>query len=346
MYLDFIAGAFSHDLAIDLGTANTLVYVRGKGLVCSEPSVVAVAKDPSGRGEKVIAVGHDAKEMLGRTPNGIRAIRPIKDGVIADFEITEAMLRYFIARATNGRSLRRPRIIICVPFGITEVEKRAVRESAESAGAREVYLIEEPMAAAIGAGMPITEPGGNMVVDIGGGTTEVAVISLSGIVYSRSVRIAGDEMDEAIVQYIRKNYNLLVGERRAEEIKIRLGSAYPMGGERRTMEVKGRDLIDGIPKTIVIGDDEIREALREPIMTIVDAVRTALERTPPELAADIVDKGIVLTGGGALLKNLDVLLREETGLPVMVCDDPISAVVLGSGKALDHLELLKEVTIS
>jgi rod shape-determining protein MreB len=283
--------------------------------------------------------------MLGRTPGNIVAIRPLKDGVIADFDVTEKMLGYFIRRVHKRRALVRPRIVIGVPSGITQVEKRAVRDSAMQAGAREVYLIEEPMAAAIGAGMPITEPGGNMVVDIGGGTTEVAVISLSGIVYSRSVRIAGDEMDEAIVQYIRKNYNLLVGERRAEEIKIRLGSAYPMGGERRTMEVKGRDLIDGIPKTIVIGDDEIREALREPIMTIVDAVRTALERTPPELAADIVDKGIVLTGGGALLKGLDLLLRQETNLPITVAEDPLSCVALGTGKVLDELDLLKKVAI-
>jgi len=293
----------------------------------------------------VLAVGKEAKAMLGRTPGNIVAIRPLKDGVIADFDVTEKMLGYFIRRVHKRRALVRPRIVIGVPSGITQVEKRAVRDSAMQAGAREVYLIEEPMAAAIGAGMPITEPGGNMVVDIGGGTTEVAVISLSGIVYSRSVRIAGDEMDEAIVQYIRKNYNLLVGERRAEEIKIRLGSAYPMGGERRTMEVKGRDLIDGIPKTIVIGDDEIREALREPIMTIVDAVRTALERTPPELAADIVDKGIVLTGGGALLKGLDLLLRQETNLPITVAEDPLSCVALGTGKVLDELDLLKKVAI-
>jgi rod shape-determining protein MreB len=293
----------------------------------------------------VLAVGKEAKAMLGRTPGNIVAIRPLKDGVIADFDVTEKMLGYFIRRVHRRRALVRPRIVIGVPSGITQVEKRAVRDSAMQAGAREVYLIEEPMAAAIGAGMPITEPGGNMVVDIGGGTTEVAVISLSGIVYSRSVRIAGDEMDESIVQYIRKNYNLLVGERRAEEIKIRLGSAYPMGGERRTMEVKGRDLIDGIPKTIVIGDDEIREALREPIMTIVDAVRTALERTPPELAADIVDKGIVLTGGGALLKGLDLLLRQETNLPITVAEDPLSCVALGTGKVLDELDLLKKVAI-
>jgi rod shape-determining protein MreB len=341
MLFTLVAGFFSNDMAIDLGTANTLVYVKGEGIVLNEPSIVAIHQADN----TVLAVGKEAKAMLGRTPGNIQAIRPLKDGVIADFDVTEKMLNYFIRRVHKRRALVRPRIVIGVPSGITQVEKRAVRDSAMQAGAREVYLIEEPMAAAIGAGMPITEPGGNMVVDIGGGTTEVAVISLSGIVYSRSVRIAGDEMDEAIVQYIRKNYNLLVGERRAEEIKIKLGSAYPMGGERRTMEVKGRDLIDGIPKTIVIGDDEIREALREPIMTIVDAVRTALERTPPELAADIVDKGIVLTGGGALLKGLDLLLRQETNLPITVAEDPLSCVALGTGKVLDELDLLKKVAI-
>jgi len=341
MLFTLVAGFFSNDMAIDLGTANTLVYVKSEGIVLNEPSIVAIHQADN----TVLAVGKEAKAMLGRTPGNIVAIRPLKDGVIADFDVTEKMLNYFIRRVHRRRALVRPRIVIGVPSGITQVEKRAVRDSAMQAGAREVYLIEEPMAAAIGAGMPITEPGGNMVVDIGGGTTEVAVISLSGIVYSRSVRIAGDEMDEAIVQYIRKNYNLLVGERRAEEIKIRLGSAYPMGGERRTMEVKGRDLIDGIPKTIVIGDDEIREALREPIMTIVDAVRTALERTPPELAADIVDKGIVLTGGGALLKGLDLLLRQETNLPITVAEDPLSCVALGTGKVLDELDLLKKVAI-
>jgi rod shape-determining protein MreB len=341
MLFTLVAGFFSNDMAIDLGTANTLVYVRGEGIVLNEPSIVAIHQADN----TVLAVGKEAKAMLGRTPGNIVAIRPLKDGVIADFDVTEKMLGYFIRRVHKRRALVRPRIVIGVPSGITQVEKRAVRDSAMQAGAREVYLIEEPMAAAIGAGMPITEPGGNMIVDIGGGTTEVAVISLSGIVYSRSVRIAGDEMDEAIVQYIRKNYNLLVGERRAEEIKIRLGSAYPMGGERRTMEVKGRDLIDGIPKTIVIGDDEIRESLREPIMTIVDAVRTALERTPPELAADIVDKGIVLTGGGALLKGLDQLLRQETNLPITVAEDPLSCVALGTGRVLDELDLLKKVAI-
>jgi rod shape-determining protein MreB and related proteins len=341
MLFTLVAGFFSNDMAVDLGTANTLVYVKGDGIVLNEPSIVAIHQADN----TVLAVGKEAKAMLGRTPGNIVAIRPLKDGVIADFDVTEKMLGYFIRRVHRRRALVRPRIVIGVPSGITQVEKRAVRDSAMQAGAREVYLIEEPMAAAIGAGMPITEPGGNMIVDIGGGTTEVAVISLSGIVYSRSVRIAGDEMDESIVQYIRKNYNLLVGERRAEEIKIRLGSAYPIGGERRTVEVKGRDLIDGIPKTIVIGDDEIREALREPIMTIVDAVRTALERTPPELAADIVDKGIVLTGGGALLKGLDLLLRQETNLPITVADDPLSCVALGTGKVLDELDLLKKVAI-
>jgi rod shape-determining protein MreB len=305
--------------------------------------VVAVARDA--RGEKrVLAVGREAKEMLGRTPGNIEAIRPLRDGVIADFEITEVMLRHFIQRAHNRRSAVKPRIIICVPFGITEVEKRAVKESAESAGAREVHLVEEPMAAAIGAGLPITEPSGNMIVDIGGGTTEVAVISLSGIVYSQSVRVGGDKMDEAIVAYMKRKYNLAIGEQTAERIKITIGNAYALE-EQLSMEVKGRDMVAGVPKTVVVNSDEIRDALAEPINAIVEAVLTALERTPPELAADIVDKGVVLTGGGALLKNMDVLLREETGLPVMVSDDPISAVVLGSGKTLDHIGLLREVTI-
>jgi rod shape-determining protein MreB len=344
MIFDWLYGLFSNDLAIDLGTATTLIYVKGKGIVSCEPSVVAVQRDNRG-GKKVLAVGREAKEMLGRTPGNIQAVRPLRDGVIADFEITEAMLRYFIARAHNRRTLVKPRIIICVPFGITEVEKRAVKESAEGAGAREVYLIEEPMAAAIGAGLPITEPSGNMVVDIGGGTTEVAVISLAGIVYSQSVRVGGDKMDESIMAYMKRKYNMAIGEQTAERIKITIGNAYPLE-QQLSMEVKGRDMVAGIPKTVVVNSDEIRDALNEPTNAIVEAVLIALERTPPELAADIVDKGIVLTGGGSLLKNLDVLLREETGLPVMVCDDPISAVVLGSGKALDHLELLKEVTIS
>jgi rod shape-determining protein MreB and related proteins len=344
MILDSVLGLFSNDLAIDLGTANTLIYVKGQGIVCNEPSVVAVQKDARG-GRRVLAVGAEAKKMLGRTPGNIVAIRPLKDGVIADFEITEAMLRYFIQKIHNRRTLVRPRIIICVPFGITEVEKRAVRESAESAGAREVYLIEEPMAAAIGAGLPITEPTGNMIVDIGGGTTEVAVISLSGVVFSRSVRVGGDKMDEAIIQYIKRKYNLLVGERTAELIKITIGSAFP-GSEIQTMEIKGRDLVAGVPKTVEISDEEIRDSLLEPINQIVEAVRIALERTPPELASDIVDKGIVLAGGGALLRNLDVLLREETGLPIMLADDPLTAVVMGAGRALDEINLLRDISIN
>ena len=341
---DAILGMFSSDLAIDLGTANTLVYLKGKGVVVSEPSVVAVQRDAVGQ-KRVLAVGTEAKNMLGRTPGSIVAIRPMKDGVIADFDITEEMLRYFIRKVHDRKSMVRPRIVICVPSGITQVEKRAVKESAESAGAREVYLIEEPMAAAIGAGLPITEASGNMIVDIGGGTTEVAVISLAGIVYANSVRVGGDKMDEAIVQYIKRKYNLLIGDRTAETIKIEIGEAYP-GEQKRFFEVKGRDLVSGIPKTLEINSDEMREALSEPINAIVEAVRNALERTPPELAADIVDKGIVLAGGGALLKNLDILLREETGLPVVIAEDPLSCVVLGSGKVLDEINLLRQVAIS
>ena len=344
MIFDSILGLFSNDLAIDLGTANTLIYVKGRGIVSSEPSVVAVRRDSRGN-KKVLAVGKEAKEMLGRTPGNIEAIRPMKDGVIADFEITEAMLRYFIRKAHNRKTLVRPRIIVCVPFGITEVEKQAVRESAESAGAREVYLIEEPMAAAIGAGLPITEPSGNMIVDIGGGTTEVAVISLAGIVYSRSVKVAGDKMDEAIIQHIKRNYNLLVGERTAEWIKITLGNAFP-DTEPQTMEIKGRDLVTGIPRILQINSDEVREAITEPVHAIIEAIKVTLERTPPELAGDIVDKGIILAGGGALLRGLDKLIREETGLPVMVADDPLSCVVLGSGKALDELDVLREVALT
>jgi rod shape-determining protein MreB len=336
---------FSNDLAIDLGTANTLVYVKGKGIVINEPSVVAVHKHPRTGRDEVLAVGEEAKHMLGRTPGSIRAIRPMKDGVIADFEITEEMLRHFIIKAHNRKTFVRPRIIICVPFGITEVEKRAVRDSAERTGARDVHLIEEPMAGAIGASLPITEPSGNMVVDVGGGTTEVAVISLAGIVLSQSVRTAGDKMDEAILQYIKRRYNMLIGEPTSEQIKINIGNAYPTGEEKK-MEVKGRDLVTGIPKTLEVSSEEIREALSEPINAIVDAVRIALERTPPELASDIVDKGIVLLGGGALLRNLDVLLREETGLPVMRSDDPLSAVALGAGKVLDDDTLLREIEIT
>jgi rod shape-determining protein MreB len=330
-------------LAIDLGTANTLVYVKGKGIVLSEPSVVAVRKNDRDR-SRVLAVGREAKMMLGRTPGNIVAIRPMKDGVIADFEITEAMLRHFIRKVHNRRSLIRPRIIICVPSGITPVEKRAVRESAESAGAREVYLIEEPMAAAIGAGLPITEPICNMVVDIGGGTSEVAVISLAGIVYSKSVRVGGDKMDEAILQYIKRTYNLLIGERTAEIIKTTIGNAFP--GEVESMDVKGRDLVSGIPKIININSDEVRLAIQEQIDVIIAAVKTALEQTPPELAADIVDRGIYLTGGVALLKGLDDLLKQETGLPIKIADDPLTTVVLGSGRALDNINILKEIMIA
>lgn len=344
MLFDWLYGLFSNDMAIDLGTATTLTYVKDRGIVAHEPSVVAVQRNGPGGTMRVLAVGSEAKEMLGRTPGNIVAIRPMKDGVIADFEVTEAMLRYFITRAHKRKTLVRPRIIICVPSGITEVEKRAVRDSALAASAREVYLIEEPMAAAIGAGLPITEPSGNMIVDIGGGTTEVAIISLSGIVYSKSVRVAGDKMDDAIIQHMKRQYNLLVGERTAENIKKTVGSAYP-GDEVLTMEVKGRDMVAGVPETVVCNSDEIRESLAETINVIVEAVRVVLERTPPELSADIVDKGIVLTGGGAKLRNLDILLREETGLPVVVSENPECAVVLGTGKALDELKLLREVAL-
>jgi len=332
----------SNDMAVDLGTANTVLYVKGKGIVLREPSVVAVRQDS--RGSRVLAVGTEAKEMLGKTPGNIAAIRPMKDGVIADFDVAEAMLRYFINKVHNRRTLVHPRIIISVPSGITQVEKRAVRESAESAGAREVYLIEEPMAAAIGADLPITEPTANMIVDIGGGTTEVAVISLAGIVYSKSVRVAGDKMDEAILQYTKRKHNLAVGERTAELIKTTIGNVLPEE-PYETMDIKGRDLVSGVPKTLTITSKEIQAAIAEPVDVIVDAVRVALELTPPELSADIVDQGIVLTGGGALLKNLDKLLMNSTGMPIIVADDPLSSVVLGSGKALDNLEILKEITI-
>ncbi len=343
MIFDWVYGMFSNDLAIDLGTATTLTFVKGKGIVAHEPSVVAVQQGASGA-KKVLAVGTEAKEMLGRTPGNIVAIRPMKDGVIADFEVTEAMLRYFIHKAHQRRALVRPRVIVCVPSGITEVEKRAVRDSALAAGAREVYLIEEPMAAAIGGGLPITEPSGSMIVDIGGGTTEVAVISLAGIVIAKSIRVAGDKMDEAIVNYIKRKYNLLIGERTAEVIKKKIGSAFKLD-KVETMEVKGRDLVAGVPKTLDVSSEEIREALQEPINAIVDAIRSVLERTPPELSADIVDKGLVLSGGGGLLRNLDVLLREETGLPVMVSEKAELAVALGTGRALDELNLLKEIAI-
>ena len=338
--LSNILGWFSTDLAIDLGTANTLVYLKGHGIVLREPSVVAIHRDT----KEILAVGVEAKRMLGRTPGNIVATRPMKDGVISNFEIAEAMLKYFIIKVHNRKTLVRPRIIISVPSGITQVEKRAVRESAESAGAREVYLVEQPMAAAIGVGLPIQEPSGNMIVDIGGGTTDIAVISLSGIVYSKSVRLGGDAMDEGIINYIKRKYNLLIGERTGEEIKNSVGSAYAMN-ETKTMQIKGRDLITGIPKNIQISEEEIRESLSEPVNVILEAIKTSLERTPPELAADLVDKGIILAGGVAQLRGLDVLLREETGLPITVAEDPLSAVVLGTGKILDEIDLLKKVSI-
>ena len=343
MFFGLFSSFLSTDLAIDLGTSNTLIYVKGRGIVVNEPSVVTVQNDGRG-GRKILAVGSEAKEMLGRTPGSVSAIQPIQDGVIADFEVTEAMLSYFITKALNRKTMVKPRIVICVPNGITEVEKRAVRESAESAGAREVYLIEEPMAAAIGADLPVAEAAGNMIVDIGGGTTEVAVISLAGIVYSRSIRVGGDKMDEAIIQHVKRRYNLLIGENSAEAIKVEIGNAYP-DDEGRSFSVKGRDMIAGVPRTVSITCEEVRESLLEPVSAIVDAVRVSLERTPPELAADIVDKGIVLTGGGAQLRNLDVLLREETRLPIMIATEPTSCVVKGTGKVLDEIVLLMAVRV-
>lgn len=339
-----ILGALSSDLAIDLGTANTLVYVKGQGIVLNEPSVVAIS---TSRGKKhVLAVGEEAKLMVGRTPGNIQAIRPLREGVIADFEVAEEMIKYFIQKVHKRRSFISPRVIICVPSGSTAVERRAIQESAESAGARAVYLIEEPMAAAIGAGLPVTEPTGSMVVDIGGGTTEVAVLSLGGIVYSRSVRIGGDNMDEAIISYIRRQHNLLIGEASAERIKKGIGSAMPpKDGEGRTMELKGRDLLRGVPKELTISERQIAESLSEPVAAIVEGVKLALENTAPELAADIVDRGIVLTGGGSLLENLDIVLREATGLPVIVAEDALSCVALGTGKALDMMNHHKNVLI-
>jgi len=342
MFIQKILGIFSNDLAIDLGTANTLVYVKGKGIVCNEPSVVVIRKDT----KKIIAVGAEAKKMLGKTPTNITVIRPMKDGVIADFDATGEMLKYFIKKVHNRKSFVSPRIIIGVPSGITQVEQRAVKDAAIMSGAREVYLILEPMAAAVGVGMPVGEPTGNMIVDIGGGTTDVAVISLDGIVYSKVVKIGGDRMDEVILAYIKRKYNLMIGERTAEQIKIKIGSAYQVDNKETEMEIKGRDMVSGIPKRIIIKEDEIRDALREPIDIILDTIKVALENTPPEVAADIVDKGIVLAGGGALLKGLDILIKKETNLPVTVADDPLTAVVRGVGKMLDEIDLLQRITLS
>jgi len=337
----YLMGLLSNDVAIDLGTANTLVYLQGKGIVLNEPSVVAVEKSTG----RVIAVGHAAKAMLGKTPDKIEAVRPLRDGVIADFEKTEDLLSHFIQRVQRRKFLVRPRVIICVPSGITEVEKRAVRDSAEHAGAREVLLVAEPIAAAIGVGLPVSKPTGNMVIDIGGGTTEIAIMALNDIVHHESIRVGGDEMDEAIVQYIKKAYNMLIGDQTAELIKIKIGSAFKVG-EESELEVKGRDLVAGIPKTMKISSAEIREALQEPINAIVDAVRRSLERTPPELASDIVDKGIVMTGGGSLLRGIDALLREHTNLPVTVAEDPLLCVVLGTGKILEDLETYEKVVMN
>lgn len=333
-FIDF----FSNDIGIDLGTANSAVYVKDRGIVLREPSVVAIQTGT----KRVLAVGEEAKRMLGRTPGNITAVRPMRDGVIADFEITEAMLRYFIRKVQNRHMMIRPRIIISVPSGITEVEKRAVKDSATHAGAREVYLIEEPMAAAIGVGLPVQEPAGNMIVDIGGGTTEVALISLAGVVFSRSVRVGGDEMDEAIIQYMKRVYNLMIGERTAEQIKISIGSAYPLP-EESSIEVKGRDLVAGLPKTLTLTSEEIRESMQDPTATIVEAIRFTLERCPPELSADLVDRGIVLAGGGALLRGIDKLIAEQTGLPVHIADDPMSAVAEGTGMVLNELKFLRKV---
>lgn len=335
-----VVGMFSRDIGVDLGTANTVLYVRGEGIVLSEPSIVAIKRD----GHIVLAVGNDAKRMLGRTPGTIDAIRPMKDGVIADFDITESMLRYFIRRVHDRRTLISPRIVIAVPAGITEVERRAVKDSAERAGARRVYCIQEPMAAAIGCGLPVHEPAGNMIIDIGGGTTEVAIMSLSGIVFSRSVRIGGDELDEAIVQYMKRVYNLMIGERTAEEIKIAIGSAFPLA-EELTLDIRGRDLGAGLPKTVVVTSQEIRQAMSDPIETIVGAVRYALERCPPELSADLIDRGIVMSGGGALLRGVDKLIEEETGLSVHIADDPLNAVALGTGRIIEDEDLLHKTAI-
>lgn len=343
MVFKLVSAPFSRDLGIDLGTANTLVYAKGKGVLLREPSVVALRKDK----EMVLAVGEEAKRMIGRTPGNIVAVRPMKDGVIADFDVTEAMIKYFIRKAHKRTRLVRPRVIVCVPSGVTEVEKRAVLDAAMNAGAREAYLIEEPMAAAIGAGLPVHEPTGNMIVDIGGGTTEVAVISLGGIVSSRSIRIGGDDMDQSIVNYIKKKYKLMIGERTAEEIKIEIGSAIPLeNGEEKIKEIRGRDLVSGLPKLLNINSGEIREALKEPVTAIVEAVKATLEQTPPELAADIMDRGIVMTGGGALLKELDRCLMEETQMPVHLADEPLDCVAKGTGAALEEIKSLKDVLVT
>ncbi len=340
--IDRLLGFFSGDIGIDLGTANTLVYVKGQGVVLCEPSVVAIDRSS----HQILAVGEEAKRMLGRTPGNIVAIRPMKDGVIADFDITEAMLRYFIRKVHRKNRLVSPRVVIAVPSGITEVEKRAVKDSAERAGARSpVYLVEEPIAAAIGVGLPIHEPAGNMVIDIGGGTTEIAVISLSGIVFSKSIRIAGDELDEAIIAHLKKTYNLMIGERTAEEIKIKIGSAYPME-EETNIEVRGRDILAGLPKTITVTSEEIREALSEPLSQILEAIRIALERTPPELCSDLIERGLILAGGGALLRGLDKLISEETGLPVHIAEDPLTAIALGTGRYLSDFRLLKRLAVN
>jgi rod shape-determining protein MreB len=339
--LNNLLGLFSNDMGIDLGTATTLVYLKNQGIVLCEPSVVAVQAGTS----NVLAVGEEAKRMLGRTPGNIVAIRPMRNGVIADFEITEAMLRYFIKKVHNSRRLVRPRMVIAIPSGITEVEKRAVKDSALHAGAREVFMIEEPIAAAIGVGLPIHEPSGSMIIDIGGGTTEMAVISLAGIVFAKSIRIAGDEMDEAIINYLKKTYNLMIGERSAEDIKMKIGSVYPLD-EEMTMEVRGRDLVAGLPKMITVSSEEIREALAEPVAQITEAIRITLERTPPELSADLMEKGLILAGGGSLLRGFDKLIAEETGLPVHVAEDPLTAVALGTGKVLSEIRYLKRLVVT
>jgi rod shape-determining protein MreB len=338
--LDFLALPLGRDMAVDLGTANTKVHVKGRGIVLMEPSVVAIEKD----GGKILAVGSEAKKMIGRTPGSIVAIRPLKDGVIADFDVTESMLRYFIQKVHKRSFMVKPRVVVCVPSGVTEVEKRAVFEATLQAGARAAYLIEEPMAAAIGASLPVQEPTGNMVVDIGGGTTEVAVVSLGGIVTAESIRIGGDEFDEAIIQHVKKEYNVMIGERTAEEIKIEIGSAYPLP-EEEDAEVRGRDLLSGLPKNIILSSEEIRAAIEEPLSSIITAIKGTLEKTPPELSSDIMDRGIVLTGGGSLLKGLDERLRQETGMPVHVTEDPMICVVMGSGKALEEIDVLKKVLI-